>query len=203
MESKRIETFDDWKDTFQAWQKDINYDTKLFTSVPQGYEFNEKFGDPKHAEIGFGEFSGARKWQNTNDIPRPEIKDLLLRLIAIQGDTEFASVKLQRKLLDSAPAEKDLRSIVRINAEEMRHGWQMSYLLVRYFGDEGKAEAGKLLERRADKRERLLGAPLTSRWKIGSISLLLLHLSIGMGCISSKCSAIPDLPLSATAWDRC
>ena len=158
MESKRIETFDEWKDTFQAWQKDINYDTKLFTSVLQGYEFSEKFADPKQAEIGFGEFSSARKWQNTSDIPRSEVKDLLLRLIAIQGDTEFASVELQRKLLDSAPTERDLRSIVRINAEEMRHGWQMSYLLVRYFGDEGKAEARKLLERRADKKERLLGA---------------------------------------------
>lgn len=158
MESKRIETFDDWKDTFQAWQKDINYDTKLFTSVLQGYEFSEKFADPKQTEIAFGEFGGTQKWQKPNDIPRPEVKDLLLRLIAIQGDTEFASVELQRKLLDSAPAEKDLRSIVRINAEEMRHGWQMSYLLVRYFGDEGKAEARKLLERRADKRERLLGA---------------------------------------------
>ena len=158
MESKRIETFDDWKDTFQAWQRDINYDTKLFSSVLQGYEFSEKFAEPKQPEIGFGEFGGARKWQNTNDIPRPEIKDLLLRLIAIQGDTEFASVELQRKLLDSAPAERDLRAIVRINAEEMRHGWQMSYLLVRYFGDEGKAQARKLLERRADKKERLLGA---------------------------------------------
>jgi benzoyl-CoA 2,3-epoxidase subunit B len=158
MESKRIETFDDWKDTFQAWQKDINYDTRLFNSVLQGYEFSEIFSDPKQVKIGFGEFGGARKWQNTRDIPRPEVKDLLLRLIAIQGDTEFASVELQRKLLDSAPTERDLRSIVRINAEEMRHGWQMSYLLVRYFGDEGKAEARKLLERRADKKERLLGA---------------------------------------------
>lgn len=158
MESKRIETFDDWKDTFQAWQKDINYDTRLFNFVLQGYEFSEIFSDPKQVKIGFGEFGGARKWQNTRDIPRPEVKDLLLRLIAIQGDTEFASVELQRKLLDSAPTERDLRSIVRINAEEMRHGWQMSYLLVRYFGDEGKAEARKLLERRADKKERLLGA---------------------------------------------
>jgi benzoyl-CoA 2,3-dioxygenase component B len=158
MESKRIETFDDWKDTFQAWQKDINYDTRLFNSVLQGYEFSEIFSDPMQVKIGFGEFGGARKWQNTRDIPRPEVKDLLLRLIAIQGDTEFASVELQRKLLDSAPTERDLRSIVRINAEEMRHGWQMSYLLVRYFGDEGKAEARKLLERRADKKERLLGA---------------------------------------------
>ena len=113
--------------------------------ILQGYEFSEKFADPKQVEIGFGEFGGARKWQNTSDIPRLEVKDLLLRLIAIQGDTEFASVELQRKLLDSAPTERDLRAIVRINAEEMRHGWQMSYLLVRYFGDEGKAEARKLL----------------------------------------------------------
>jgi benzoyl-CoA 2,3-dioxygenase component B len=51
-----------------------------------------------------------------------------------------------------------MQSIVRINAEEMRHGWQMSYLLVRHFGEDGKAEARKLLERRADKKERLLGA---------------------------------------------
>lgn len=158
METKRIETFDDWKDIFHTWHKDINYDTQLFSSVLQGYEFTERFAEPKHAEIGFGEFSGASKWRDPSEISRPEVKDLLLRLIAIQGDTEFASVELQRKLLDSAPSERDLRSIVRINAEEMRHGWQMSYLLVRYFGDAGKAEARKLLERRADKKERLLGA---------------------------------------------
>jgi hypothetical protein len=37
MKSKMIETFDDWKDVFQTWQKDINYDIKLFSSVLQGY----------------------------------------------------------------------------------------------------------------------------------------------------------------------
>ncbi len=158
METKRIETFDDWQDLFQAWQKDIGYDTKLFDSVLQGYAFGEKFAEPKHTEIQFGEFSGARKWQNTSEIARPEVSDLLLKLVAVQGDTEFASVEQQRRLLNSAPSERDLRAIVRINAEEMRHGWQMSYLLVRYFGDDGKAEARKLLERRADKKERLLGA---------------------------------------------
>jgi benzoyl-CoA 2,3-dioxygenase component B len=158
MQSKKIETFDDWKDVFSAWQKDIGYDTGLFASVLQGYEFEEKFADPKYGEIEFGDFAGARKWQDTGKIPRAEIKDLLLKLITVQGDTEFASVELQRKLVDTAPSEKDLRSLVRINAEEMRHGWQMSYLLVRYFADEGKAEARKLLERRADNNERLLGA---------------------------------------------
>jgi hypothetical protein len=37
MKSKMSETFDDWKDVFQTWQKDINYDIKLFSSVLQGY----------------------------------------------------------------------------------------------------------------------------------------------------------------------
>jgi benzoyl-CoA 2,3-dioxygenase component B len=158
MESKRIETFDDWKSLFQSWQKEIGYDTKLFSSVLQGYEFSQQFSASNHAEIEFGEFSGGRKWEAVGEIPRPEIQDLLLRLITVQGDTEFASVEQQRRLLDRAPTEKDLRSMVRINAEEMRHGWQMSYLLVTYFGDAGKAEARKLMERCADRRERLLGA---------------------------------------------
>lgn len=158
MGEKKIETFADWKDLFYAWQKAIGYDTKLFSSVLQGYEFGEKFVSANEAEIEFGEFAGEKKWQATGEIPDPDIQDLLLRLIAVQGDTEFASVEQQRRLLDSAPTEKDLRSIVRINAEEMRHGWQMSYLLVRYFGDAGKTEARKLLDRCADKKERLLGA---------------------------------------------
>jgi benzoyl-CoA 2,3-dioxygenase component B len=40
----------------------------------------------------------------------------------------------------------------------MRHGMQMSYLLVKYFGSSGKLEAQKLLERRAFDNSRLLGA---------------------------------------------
>jgi benzoyl-CoA 2,3-dioxygenase component B len=40
----------------------------------------------------------------------------------------------------------------------MRHGWQMCYLLVNYFGDSGKLEARKLLERRAFRGDRLLGS---------------------------------------------
>ncbi len=112
MKSKRVETFDDWKDVFHQWQCDINYDPKLFSSMLQGYEFSEQFL-PGDAEIGFGEFTGKGSWQEVRDIPRSEIRDLLLRLITIQGDTEFASV--QRQLLNSAPTERDLRSIVRIN----------------------------------------------------------------------------------------
>lgn len=158
MENKNMKTFDDWKGLFQAWQKDIGYPTGLFSSVLQGYEFGEKFSPAAHAEIEFGDFAGGKKWESISEISQAEVKDLLLRFITVQGDTEFASVEQQRKLINTAPTEKELRSIVRINAEEMRHGWQMSHLLVQHFGDAGKAEARKLLERCADRGERLLGA---------------------------------------------
>ena len=42
--------------------------------------------------------------------------------------------------------------------EEMRHGWQMCHLLVNYFGETGKIEARKLLERRSWQNNRLLGS---------------------------------------------
>src|SRR5205814_6102080 len=53
-----------------------------------------------------------------------------------------------------------------VMTEEMRHGWQMSYLLCSHFGDEGKREAAKLLERRADEGQRLLGSfnELVDNW---------------------------------------
>jgi benzoyl-CoA 2,3-dioxygenase component B len=40
----------------------------------------------------------------------------------------------------------------------MRHGWQMCYLMVEYFGESGRVEAQKQLERHAFDRSRLLGS---------------------------------------------
>ena len=45
-----------------------------------------------------------------------------------------------------------------VMAEEMRHGWQMSYLLVTHFETREKREAEKLLQRRADEHQRMLGS---------------------------------------------
>ena len=81
-----------------------------------------------------------------------------MNLIIYQGDTEFASVEQQKNLVDTAPTEYDRQALTRVNSEEMRHGWQMCYLLVNYFGDSGKLEARKLLERRAFRGDRLLGS---------------------------------------------
>ena len=151
---RKLHNFDDWIDYFRYWQDSIG--------LPQGdlrkYGFEAKFGEPEVPHIEFGHYKGQRKWPTVMHIPDQRIRDALLNLIVYQGDTEFASVEQQRNLLHHAPSAYDLLSLQRVMTEEMRHGWQMSYLLCSYFGDEGKREAAKLLERRADEGERLLGS---------------------------------------------
>lgn len=150
----RVRTFDDWIDLFKEWQKDIALDPK----IGGDYRFEDKFGDLRTNEIEFGDWKGSRKWETVLQIPDQRVRDALQHLIVYQGDTEFASVEQQRNLFENSPGEYDLYSLVRVMREEMRHGWQMSYLLVKYFGDDGKREALKLLERRAFEGDRLLGS---------------------------------------------
>jgi len=150
----KIATFDDWIDYFSQWQRDIGYDPSLLGN----YQFETKLGELHSPEIEFGDFKGQRKWERLTQIPNQTIRDALMNLIVYQGDTEFASVEQQKNLLDTAPTDYDRQALIRVNSEEMRHGWQMCYLLVNYFGDSGKLEARKLLERRAFKGDRLLGS---------------------------------------------
>ena len=156
MKTARIGNFDDWMDYFHEWHNSIGYPTDL---IGKDYHFETKLGELETDEIEFGHYAGQRKWEKVYDIPDQRIKDSLIHLTEFQGDTEFASVEQQRNLLERAPTNYDMQSIVRVNREEMRHGWQMSYLLVTYFGEAGKLAAQRLLERRAStKNARLLGA---------------------------------------------
>ncbi len=150
----RISTFDDWIDCFKEWQRDIGYDADLLGD----YKFETKLGDVHADDIEFGDYLGQPKWERVGQIPNQSIRDALLTLIVYQGDTEFASVEQQKNLLDNAPTEYDRQALIRVNSDEMRHGWQMCYLLMKYFGDTGKLEARKLLERRASEQRRLLGS---------------------------------------------
>src|SRR6266700_6338630 len=109
---------------------------------------------------------GSAQMADGDAHPRPADPGRAPEPDRVQGDTEFASVEQQRNLLTHAPSDYDLLALMRVMTEEMRHGWQMSYLLCSHFGDEGKREAAKLLERRADEGERLLGSfnELVDNW---------------------------------------
>ncbi len=152
--AKQITTFDDWKDLFYKWQKHIGFDASLV----KDYKFEAIYDPGTSPDIEFGEFKGRKKFEKVLDIPTQDMRDSLLHLIFYQGDTEFASSEQQRKLFDTAPSDYDLQCLLRVMREEQRHGWQMCHVLVNYFGESGKLEARKLLERRAYEGTRLLGA---------------------------------------------
>mgnify|MGYP001446779283 CR=1 FL=1 len=106
--------------------------------------------------IGFGRHKGEPAW---HEVPG-EYRSMLQRLCVIQGDTEPASVEQQRHLGATAPSLYDMRNLFQVNVEEARHLWAMVYLLQKYFGREGRAEADGLLERRSgdEDKPRMLGA---------------------------------------------
>ncbi len=122
------------------------------------YKFDAIYDEGTSDEIEFGEFKGRKKFQKVLDIPTKDMRDSLLHLIFYQGDTEFGSSEQQRKLISTAPSDYDRQCLLRVMREEQRHGWQMCHVLVNNFGDSGKLEARKLLERRAYDGTRLLGA---------------------------------------------
>ncbi len=106
--------------------------------------------------VPFGASRGEPAWQ---EVPG-EHRAMLRRLIVIQGDTEPASVEQQRHLGKTAPSLYDLRNLFQVNVEEGRHLWAMVYLLQKYFGKDGREEAGELLRRRSGDADtpRMLGA---------------------------------------------
>ncbi len=106
--------------------------------------------------IPCGEHAGEPAWQ---EVPG-EYRNLMKRLIVIQGDTEPASVEQQRFLALTAPSLYDMRNLFQVNVEEGRHLWAMVYLLHKYFGRDGREEADDLLRRSSGSEEapRMLGA---------------------------------------------
>ncbi|EDM74929.1 Benzoyl-CoA oxygenase component B (boxB) [Plesiocystis pacifica SIR-1] len=110
----------------------------------------------EQAVIRAGDMSGAPAWEQ---VPG-EFRNALRRIVVTQADTEPASVEQQRLLGRSAPSLYDMRNLFQVNVEEGRHLWAMAYLLYKYFGKDGREEAGELLERRSGDpdKPRILGA---------------------------------------------
>lgn len=147
--------FEAWIRDFNEWQTRIGFDPSWLGD----YRFDIKFDwDTAGSQIEFGDFKGMPKWERRMQIPQQNIRDAIISMVSVQGDTEFASVEQQNHLLETAPTEYDKKSAMRIMCEEQRHGWQMAYLLCTYFGEQGVREAAKLLERNAQDGTRILGS---------------------------------------------
>jgi len=97
-------------------------------------------------EILWGASAGVRKYETAEEIP-PEMRKLIIRLMVVQADTEFASIQQHRPWLDSAPTLEDRWIESRIIADEARHGLQACRIL-RDFGEEGQRFIDELLTKR-------------------------------------------------------
>jgi len=150
----KIGTFSDWVGLFEEWRKDIGVNPEEISN----FKFETLYGAIETEEIQFGHYKGRRKWETVRQIPTQNMRDALMNMIVYQGDTEFASVEQQRFLFETAPTDYDRKALTRVMIEEMRHGWQMCALLIEHFGQTGKVEAQKMLERRAFENKRLLNA---------------------------------------------
>ena len=97
-------------------------------------------------DIRWGHAKSLRKYETIEVMPEQEA-DLLLRMMDVQGDTEFASVQQHRPWMDEAPTMEDRWLQVKVMEDEMRHGWQVCQVL-RMFGEPGERKVEELLHRR-------------------------------------------------------
>src|SRR5215831_15411097 len=166
-----------WQPAFLGWWFDMGatesrtYDVYLRTAIsvePDGWAQFDYVKMPDYRwgiflqprdetrQVNFGTHKSQPAWQ---EVPG-EYRSTLRRIVVTQGDTEPASVEQQRHLGLTCPSLYDLRNLFQVNVEEGRHLWAMVYLLHRYFGRDGREEAGALLERRSGDPDhpRILGA---------------------------------------------
>ncbi|MCP4790858.1 MAG: benzoyl-CoA 2,3-epoxidase subunit BoxB [Gammaproteobacteria bacterium] len=172
-----LKALEEWHPQYLAWWGDMgpegfnDKEVYLRTAVgvdPKGWAVFDHVKMPDYRwgillapkvegrTIPFGKHKGEPVWQ---EVPA-EYRSMLRRLIVIQGDTEPASVEQQRHLGATAPSLYDMRNLFQVNVEEGRHLWAMVYLLVKYFGKDGREEAKMMLQRRSGNEDspRILGA---------------------------------------------
>jgi 1,2-phenylacetyl-CoA epoxidase catalytic subunit len=97
-------------------------------------------------EILWGSAAGAHKYETAEELD-PDLAKLIVKLMVVQADTEFASIQQHRPWLDRAPTLEDRWIESRIVADEARHGLQACRIL-RDFGETGQKYIDELLSKR-------------------------------------------------------
>jgi len=116
--------------------------TYAYVRMPE-YKWGIFLAPKKSETIHFGDRNGQDTWES---VPGEHRNDLR-RLIVTQADTEPGSVEQQQLLGHTAPSLYDMRNLFQVNVEEGRHLWAMVYLLMQYFGRDGREESEELLIR--------------------------------------------------------
>ena len=79
--------------------------------------------------VHIGEHTGEKKRNNPDELTEEEATHLLA-IIKAQASTEFGSIQQHARTIDLAQDEQDKYWVMRVMAEELRHGYQMFHLLL-------------------------------------------------------------------------
>ena len=86
-------TWEDWIANFGEWQDRVGFNREWMGDFDLSVQYDwDRAGDL----IEFGDYAGRPKWERSLQVPHQSMRDALVAMITVQGDTEFASVEQQR-----------------------------------------------------------------------------------------------------------
>ena len=91
------------------------------------FQLFAKVGKLSSEEIGYGRMAGQTRFQNAGDM----VGNMFYTardIIRAQASTELGSIQQHRLTLDEAPTDQMKMAVLRIMAEELRHGYQMFWV---------------------------------------------------------------------------
>ena len=135
-----------YHDAVEHWRRHYlkDYDS-LLTSWDRYFPKDEPFCLCAKMEIGtsdtvqIGEHTGEKKRLKPDELTEEEARHLLA-IVRAQASTEFGSIQQHAGTLARAQDDEDRFWVMRVMAEELRHGYQMFHLLLSQ--DWNKASGG-------------------------------------------------------------
>ncbi len=129
LEKKYHDAVEHWhRHNFKEYQQLLDHWQKYF---PQDEEFclcaKMELGTSDTVQVG--DFKGEKKRLKPNELTEEQARHLLA-IIKAQASTEFGSIQQHSGTLERAFDDQDRYWVMRVMAEELRHGYQMLHLLL-------------------------------------------------------------------------
>ncbi len=121
VEHWRRHNFKDYESLLDHWEKYFPTDERFCLCAKM------ELGMPETVQIG--EHQGEQKRTRPEELTEEEAKHLLA-IIRAQASTEFGSIQQHAGTLERADDDQDRYWVLRVMAEELRHGYQMIHLLL-------------------------------------------------------------------------
>jgi 1,2-phenylacetyl-CoA epoxidase catalytic subunit len=113
--------FKDYPKLLENWQKYFPTDEEFCLCAKM------ELGTPDVVQVG--EFKGEQKRVKPDEMTEEQAKHLLA-IVRAQASTEFGSIQQHSGTLERAMDDQDRYWVLRVMAEELRHGYQMLHLLL-------------------------------------------------------------------------